>query len=55
MGKEEEKKIVRCKDCKYNHKTEDGEFYEKDIVCEYWASDGLTADDFCSRGEPKDE
>lgn len=47
--------IVRCKDCKYLHQLSDGQ-----IFCEN--KDGLplmigdlTADDFCSRGERKDE
>lgn len=43
--------IVECKDCKYKIETEDGEWNPEDIVCDYWASDGLEADDFCSRGE----
>ena len=45
--------VVRCKDCKYKVETEDGEWNPEDIVCDYWASDGLEADDFCSRGERK--
>ena len=47
--------VIRCKDCKYKVVTEDGEWNPEDIVCDYWASDGLEADDFCSRGERKDE
>lgn len=46
-------KVVFCKDCKYKVETEDGEWNPEDIVCDYWASDGLEADDFCSRGELK--
>ena len=36
--------LVRCKDCEYNH---------EDIVCDYWLSDGLMDDDFCSYGKRK--
>lgn len=42
--------IVHCKDCKYNGRDEDVEWSPEDIACEYWAIDGLDADDFCSRG-----
>ena len=49
----DDKPLVRCKDCKYKVVTEDGEWNPEDIVCDYWASDGLEADDFCSRGERK--
>lgn len=45
--------VIRCKDCKYKVVTEDGEWNPEDIVCDYWASDGLEADDFCSRGEKR--
>lgn len=45
--------IVHCKDCKYKVETEDGEWNPEDIVCAYWASDGLEADDFCSKGEKR--
>ena len=45
--------IVHCKDCKYKVETEDGEWNPEDIVCDYWASDGLEADDFCSKGVKK--
>ena len=43
--------VVRCKDCKYKVVTDDGEWYELDVVCSYWETDGLTADDYCSYGE----
>ena len=43
--------IVRCKDCKYKVVTDDGEYNPQDIVCSYWASDGLEEEDFCSYGE----
>lgn len=47
--------IVRCKDCKYKCKTEDGEYYPEDIVCSYWESDGLCENDYCSYAEREDE
>ena len=47
--------VVFCKECKYKVETEDGEWNPEDIVCDYWASDGLEADDFCSRGVRKGE
>ena len=47
----DDKPLIRCKDCKYKVVTKDGEWNPEDIVCDYWASDGLEADDFCSRGE----
>ena len=37
--------IVQCKECKFAYRGPD------DIVCTYLESDGLDADDFCSRGE----
>ena len=44
--------LVRCGECKHNVGLRDGvEFWEEDITCDYWESDGLTADDFCSYGE----
>ena len=46
--------IARCKDCKYKVVTDDGEYNPQDIVCSYWASDGLEEDDFCSYGELKE-
>lgn len=42
---------VRCKDCKHLVLTEEGEHNPNDCVCDYWDTDGLTDDDFCSRGE----
>ena len=48
--------IVRCGECKHNVGLSNGDgFWEEDIVCDYWESDGLTADDFCSHGERKGE
>ena len=45
--------VVRCKDCKHNVHTTDGEYNPEDIVCDYWATDGLEETDFCSYGERK--
>ena len=45
--------LVRCKDCEYNHKTDEDEYNHEDIVCDYWLSDGLMDDDFCSYGKRK--
>ena len=46
--------VVRCKDCKHKVVTEDGEYDPEDIVCEYWMSDGLNSNDYCSYGERKE-
>ena len=43
--------LVRCKDCRHKVVTKDGEYNEEDIVCDYWLSDGLDSNDFCSYGE----
>lgn len=43
--------ITECRECKYKVTTKDGEYNPNDIVCRYWMSDGLTEDDYCSRGE----
>lgn len=45
--------VVRCKDCKHKVVTESGEYNPEDIVCDYWQSDGLTDNDFCSQGEER--
>ena len=48
--------IVRCKECRHNVGLSNGDgFWEEDIVCDYWDSDGLTADDYCSYGERKEK
>lgn len=48
--------IVFCKECKFNYGNEHNcEYNPEDIVCTYWASDGLRADDFCSYGEREGE
>ena len=43
--------VVRCKDCKHLVLTDEGEHNPDDCVCDYWMTDGLTDDDFCSYGE----
>ena len=49
-------KIVYCMDCVHNVGLKDGVgFWEEDIVCDYWDSDGLQSYDFCSHGERKDK
>ena len=45
--------IVRCKECRHKVTTKDGEYNPEDIVCDYWATDGLEETDFCSYGERK--
>lgn len=47
--------VVRCNECIHNVGIRDNtEFYDKDIVCDYWESDGLYATDYCSYGERAD-
>ena len=43
--------VVRCKNCKYKVTTRDGEWNPEDVVCDYWATDGLCAEDYCSQGK----
>ena len=43
--------VVRCKDCRHRTLTEEGEFNPEDIVCGYFMTDGMQANDFCSYGE----
>ena len=43
--------VIHCRDCMHRVYTEDGESYDLDIVCDYWETDGLYADDFCSAGQ----
>ena len=45
--------VVRCKDCRHKVTTKDGGYNPEDIVCDYWATDGLTEMDFCTYGERK--
>ena len=51
--------VVRCKDCKHNvanwqHDELDIEDYT-DIVCDYFMTDGMEANDYCSYGERREE
>lgn len=56
----DEVKVVRCKDCVHWGSTISQADREQcasegvDLVCAYWESDGLYADDFCSYGERKE-
>jgi hypothetical protein len=45
---------VRCKDCKHLVLTEEGNHNPNDCVCDYWMTDGLKDDDFCSNGERRE-
>ena len=45
-----------CENCLYNYgNLNNTEFNPEDIVCEYWNSDGLTTEDFCSKWKWKGE
>ena len=50
----EAKPIVYCKDCKYNVANRQQDPLDitdyTDIVCDYFMTDGMKADDFCSKG-----
>lgn len=43
--------VVRCKDCIHKVRTSDGENNPEDIVCDYFMTDGMDSNDFCSYGE----
>lgn len=48
--------VVRCKDCKHNYGKKHNEGYNhEDIVCDYWETDGLNENDFCSYGERSED
>ena len=47
--------VVRCKDCRFKTLTQDGEYNPEDIVCEFFMTDGMQENDFCSYGERKEE
>ena len=52
----EDDPVVRCKDCKYNYSKKHNKRYNsEDIVCDYFETDGLNDDDFCSYGERSEE
>lgn len=46
--------VVRCKDCRFNYGLMHDAYNPQDVLCEYWATDGLHEDDFCSYGERKE-
>ena len=51
--------VVRCKDCKHNvanweHDELDMTDYT-DIVCDFFMTDGMSPNDFCSHGERRHE
>lgn len=50
----EAKPVVYCKDCKYNVANRQQDPLDitdyTDIVCDYFMTDGMEADDFCSKG-----
>lgn len=55
--------VVRCKDCKYNvanwhtqdtHNDPLNITDYTDITCDYFMTDGMEANDFCSKGEKVD-
>lgn len=53
--------VVRCKDCKFNvanmeiDKNDGTDYSGKDIVCSYFMTDGMEENDYCSRGEMREE
>jgi hypothetical protein len=48
--------VIRCKDCKHNYSKKSNKRYNHEwIVCDYWETDGLNDDDFCSHGERNEE
>ena len=53
--------VVRCKDCKFNVENmkkdplDITDYSGDDIVCSYFMTDGMQPDDFCSRGERREE
>ena len=47
--------VVRCKDCKHCTLTKEGEFNPEDIVCGYFMTDGMQANDYCSYGERREQ
>lgn len=48
--------VVRCKDCKHNFSKKCHKDYNhEDIVCDYWDTDGLSDDDYCSRAGRSEE
>ena len=52
--------VVRCKDCELWGRTLSEEDRQRciefntDLVCDYWESDGLMPNDYCSKGERRE-
>lgn len=48
--------VVRCGECIHNYGVKANcEFNPRDIVCDWWSTDGMDETDFCSRGERRSE
>ena len=48
--------LIRCKDCRFNYGIANGKgFNADDILCTYFETDGMTANDYCSQAERKEE
>ena len=53
--------VIRCRDCKHNvaNKKIDSlditDYSGEDIVCDYFMTDGLNPNDYCSYAERKEE
>jgi hypothetical protein len=47
--------VVRCGQCKHCTLTDEGEYNPNDIVCGYFMTDGMEENDYCSRGERREE
>lgn len=55
-GEVEFVKVIRCKDCKHNYgKKHNKRYNHEDIVCDYFETDGLNDNDFCSYGERSED
>ena len=50
--------VVRCRECIQNYgltqQSEEVPYNKNDIVCCFWNTDGLEADDYCSKGQRKE-
>lgn len=47
--------VVRCGQCKHCTLTDEGEYNPEDIVCDYFMTDGMQENDYCSYGERKEQ
>lgn len=53
--------LIRCKDCIHNVANRETDpmditdYSGKDIVCDYFMTDGQEPDDYCSKAEPKEK